>query len=122
MHAQVEGRRRSIQFDGRTVTISIAIKDSWNFPGDQHNRFPVSKISGIAHLPATAWRPGQVDFTVDGGSTEIVRNVPMFADKLGPYSFRYATGQAEAVSELVEAIRQAQRDLLPRAARPARTA
>ncbi|MBN6041833.1 DUF4429 domain-containing protein [Amycolatopsis sp. 195334CR] len=118
MHAQVESRRRSLQFDGRTVTISIAIKDSWNFPGDQHTRFPVGKISGISHQPSTTWRPGRVDFSVEGGSTEIVRNVPMFADKLGPYSFRYSTGQSEAVAELVEAIRQASR-LISRTARTA---
>ncbi|GAB2796925.1 hypothetical protein [Amycolatopsis magusensis] len=103
----VRSRRRSIRFDGSSVVISIAIKDSWNFPGDQKNRFPVSKISGISHQPPTTWRPGRVVFKVEGGSSEIVKNVPMFADKLSSYTFQYSAGQAGEVAKIVDAIKRA---------------
>ncbi|MFI6027175.1 hypothetical protein [Amycolatopsis magusensis] len=102
----MRSRRRSLRFDGRSVVISIAVKD-WLIPGDDENRFPVSRIKNISHQPPTTWKPGRVVFTVEGATQEIVGNVPMFADKLDRYTFQYSADKAEQVGEIVGAIKRA---------------
>jgi hypothetical protein len=103
----LRARRRSLHFDGRTVTLSIATKSWFLLPGDTKNRFPVERISKIRHTPATAWKPGRIEFVVPGPAADVVTNVPLFADKLAGNTFQYPYGMRAKVAKFLEAVEKA---------------
>jgi hypothetical protein len=103
----LRARRRSLHFDGHTVTLSIATKSWFIVPGDTKNRFPVAKISKIQHTPPTAWKPGRIVFVVPGPPAAVVTNVPLFADKLAGNTFRYPYGMRAKVVKFLEAVEKA---------------
>ncbi|GLY40608.1 hypothetical protein Amsp01_066310 [Amycolatopsis sp. NBRC 101858] len=103
----IRSRRRSLRFDGNAVTLSIATKTWAVVPDDQRNQFPLSKITSIRHTPATAWKPGKIEFVVPGGPSAIVDNVPMFADKLAGNTFQYDYGKRDEVAVFLAAVEKA---------------
>ncbi|UOZ05181.1 hypothetical protein [Amycolatopsis sp. WQ 127309] len=103
----LRARRRSIRFDGHTVTLSVATKSWFIIPGDTKNRFPVEKISKIQHTPPTAWKPGKIVFVVPDSAADVVANVPLFADKLAGNTFLYPYGMRAKVAKFLEAVEKA---------------
>ncbi|OXM66019.1 hypothetical protein [Amycolatopsis vastitatis] len=103
----IRSRRRSIRFDGHTVTLSIATT-SWGIvPDDTKNRFPVAQITRVEHTPATAWKPGKIVFVTPDSSPDVVTNVPMFADKLAGNTFQYDYGDRKKVAEFLAKLEKA---------------
>lgn len=106
MH-KIRSRRRSISFDGQTVTLSIATKSWGVVPDDTRNRFPVAKITRVEHSPATAWKPGKIVFVTPDSSPDVVKNVPMFADKLAGNAFQYDYGDRKKVAQFLAELEKA---------------
>ncbi|MEC3981653.1 hypothetical protein [Amycolatopsis sp. H20-H5] len=103
----IRARRRSVGFDGRTVTISVAVKGSLLIPDDVKVRFRADEITRVDHSEPTAFKPGRIVFVVPGVSREIVRNVPMFADQLGMTTFQYPGSLKPKVAKLLAEIAKA---------------
>ncbi|MFB9689242.1 hypothetical protein [Amycolatopsis plumensis] len=104
---RVDARRRSIRFDGRTVTLRIDTKSMGIIPDRADHRFPVAAITGIRHRAATAWKRGQVVFESPDALTEVVTNVPLFADKLPGNVFEYEYSKLAKVKDFLEAVEKA---------------
>jgi hypothetical protein len=107
--ASVHARRRSIHFDGRTVTLKIATKSMAIVPDTAKHHFPVAKITGVRHTEATAWKLGEIVFTTPDAPTGIVTNVPLFADKLPGNVFRYEYSKRARVKEFLDALDKARK-------------
>ncbi|GAA4524546.1 hypothetical protein [Amycolatopsis samaneae] len=103
----IRSRRRSVRFDGRTITISIAIKDKLGLPDDRKHRFPARKITRIKHVEPTTWKDGWVTFVAPGLPDDVVTNVPAFVPREPANVFRYAADKKTEVAELLEAIEKA---------------
>ncbi|MEV5712453.1 hypothetical protein AB0L41_01080 [Amycolatopsis mediterranei] len=105
----VRDRRRSIHFDGRTVTLMVATK-YWGFmPKDTHYEFRVSKLTDVKHTEATKRDPGEVVFVAPNASTAIVTNVPSGCDELPGNTFRYDYPKLAKVKAFVEAVEKARK-------------
>lgn len=102
MHA----RRRSIRFSGTEVTISAAIKDGV-FGNDRKHTFPVSKIKSISNDPPGFSGPGRLTFSVEGASTEVVKNPASGGDQVDMNTFCYGSLDAGRVRKLVAEIKKA---------------
>ncbi|WP_410586981.1 hypothetical protein [Amycolatopsis sp. lyj-23] len=107
--ARVDARRRSIRFDGRTVTLRIDTKSLAIVPDRADHKFPVAKITAVRHREATAWKLGEVVFEAPDAPTAVVENVPLFADKLPGNVFRYEYGKRARVKEFLEAVEAARK-------------
>ena len=105
----VRDRRRSIDFDGKTITLKVATKSLGILPDDTPHRFPVAKLTGVKHTEATRGKPGEVVFLAPDAPTEVVANVPMGCDKLPGNTFRYGYGKLAKVKEFLEAVEQARK-------------
>ncbi len=58
----VRDRRRSIHFDGKTITLNVATK-YWGFmPKDTPHRFRIAKLTDVKHKEATRKDPGEIVF------------------------------------------------------------
>ncbi|MEV6898481.1 hypothetical protein [Amycolatopsis sp. NPDC051372] len=102
----IRGRRRSIDFDGRKITLKIAVK--YGVSGsDRKYEFPVRSLTGFHHQQATAWKRGRLEFTAPALSSAIVTDVPLFADKLPGNVFEYGYGDEKRVSAFVAAVNKA---------------
>ncbi len=105
----VRDRRRSIHFDGRTVTLKVATK-YWKFmPTDTPHEFRVAKLTEVKHKEATRRAPGEVVFVAPDASTEVITNVPLGCDQLPGNTFRYDYPKLAKVKEFVEAVEQARK-------------
>lgn len=105
----VRDRRRSIDFDGRTITLNVATK-YWGFmPKDTPHRFRVAKLTDVKHKEATKKDLGEIVFTGPEGHTEVVANVPMGCDKLPGNTFRYEYPKLAKVKEFLEAVEKARK-------------
>jgi hypothetical protein len=102
MHA----RRRSIRFNGKTVTISAAVKDGV-FGGDKRHAFSVSRIKDIKNTPPGFAGPGRLVFTVEGASAEVLENPASGGDKVDMNTFCYGSFESAAVRKLVAEIEKA---------------
>ncbi|MGV9359149.1 MULTISPECIES: hypothetical protein [unclassified Amycolatopsis] len=105
----VRDRRRSIHFDGRTVTLKVATKALGFLPDDRPHRFRVAKLIDVKHREATSKDVGEIVFVGPEGHTEIVANVPMGCDKLPGNTFRYGRDKLAKVKEFLEAVEQARK-------------
>ncbi|MEU4250465.1 hypothetical protein AB0F15_23955 [Amycolatopsis sp. NPDC026612] len=105
----IRARRRSIRFDGRTVTLSIATKSLGIVPDDAKHRFPAAKLTDVRHTAATWRKHGEIVFEAPGAPTEIVANVPLGADKLPGNVFRYEYPKRAKVAEFLEALAEARK-------------
>ncbi|MDS0138977.1 MULTISPECIES: hypothetical protein [unclassified Amycolatopsis] len=105
---RVDARRRSIQFDGRTITLRIDTKTMGIVPDWAHHKFPVAETN-IRHRAATTWKRGQIVFEKPGAPTDVVTNVPLFADKLPGNVFEYAYPKLAKVKEFLEAVEKARK-------------
>jgi hypothetical protein len=102
MHA----RRRSIRFSGTEVTISAALKDGL-FGNDRKHTFSVTKIRDINNAEPGFSRPGRLTFTVEGASTEVVKNPASGGDQVDMNTFCYNSVDAGQVRKLVAEIKKA---------------
>jgi hypothetical protein len=102
MHA----RRRSIRFSGTEVTISAALKDGL-FGNDRKHTFSVTKIKNISNAEPGFSRPGRLTFTVEGASTEVVKNPASGGDRVDMNTFCYNSLDAGRVRKLVAEIKKA---------------
>jgi hypothetical protein len=102
MHA----RRRSIRFSGTEVTISAALKDGL-FGNDRKHTFSVTKIKDISNSEPGFSRPGKLTFTVEGASTEVVKNPASGGDQVDMNTFCYNSLDAGRVRKLVAEIKKA---------------
>ncbi|MFF1614964.1 DUF4429 domain-containing protein [Amycolatopsis sp. NPDC058278] len=98
-----------MRFDGRTVTLRIDTKTMGIVPDRADHKFPVAEITGIRHRPATTWKRGQIVFEKAEAPTEVVTNVPLFADKLPGNVFEYEYPKLAKVKEFLEAVEQARK-------------
>jgi hypothetical protein len=102
----ITARRRKISFDGRTVTLRIATKVWGIAPDNTDHHFRVETLT-VRHKNATAWHLGEVVFESSDAPTEIVTNVPLFADKLPGNVFCYEYPKRAKVKEFLEAVDEA---------------
>jgi hypothetical protein len=102
MHA----RRRSIRFSGTEVTISAALKDGL-FGNDRKHTFDVKKIKKISNSEPGFSRPGRLTFTVEGASTEVVKNPASGGDQVDMNTFCYNSVDVGQVRKLVAEIKKA---------------
>lgn len=102
MHA----RRRSIRFSGTEVTISAALKDGL-FGTDRKHTFSVTKIKNISNSEPGFSGPGRLTFTVEGASTEVVKNPAGGGDQVDMNTFCYGSLEAGQVRKLVAEIKKA---------------
>lgn len=102
MHA----RRRSIRFSGTEVTISAALKDGF-FGNDLKNTFSVTKIKSISNSEPGFSRPGRLTFSVEGASTEVVKNPASGGDQVDMNTFCYNSLDTGRVRKLVAEIKKA---------------
>ncbi|WP_410565022.1 hypothetical protein [Amycolatopsis sp. cmx-4-61] len=107
--ARVDARRRSIRFDGRTVTLRIDTTSMGILPDRADHPFPVAKLTAVRHREATAWKLGEITFEAPDAPTGIVENVPLFADKLPGNVFRYEYSKRARVKEFLEAVDKARK-------------
>jgi hypothetical protein len=105
----VRDRRRSIHFDGRTVTLKVATKSLGFLPSDTPHRFPVAKLTDVRHTAATRGKPGEIVFVAPDAPTEVVANVPFGCDKLPGNTFRYGYSKLAVVKEFLKAVEKARK-------------
>lgn len=105
----VRDRRRSIHFDGTTITLKVATKSLGFLPDDTPHRFPVAKLTEVRHTEATRGKPGEVVFLAPDAPTDVVANVPFGCDKLPGNTFRYGYSKLARVKEFLEAVEQARK-------------
>ncbi|HET6706461.1 hypothetical protein [Amycolatopsis sp.] len=107
-HHHVRDRRRSIHFDGRTITLKIAIR--WGLVGsDKPCRFPARKLTDLTHREATRREHGEIVFVAPNLSTEVVSNVPSGVDPLPGNVFHYEYRNLAKVRAFLEAVDRARR-------------
>jgi hypothetical protein len=107
---EINGKYRSIKFDGKSVTITLATGTAL-LPGELRNRFRLSQIQAIEHKPPTWGAQGKVTFRLSGYAPGVTRVNPMvMASDLPPNVFPYPKKDRAEVEALVEAIEEAMYD------------
>jgi hypothetical protein len=103
---RASARRRSIRFSGKEVTISAAVKDGF-FGNTRKHTFGVGRITKISNSEPGFSRPGKLTFTVEGASTEVVKNPAGGGDQVDMNTFCYGSLDAGRVRKLVAEIKKA---------------
>lgn len=113
----IRARRRSIDFDGRKITLKIAVK--YGVSGsDRKYEFSARSLTGFSHQPATAWKRGRLEFKAPALSSTVVTDVPLFADKLPGNVFEYGLRRRKARKRFRRRSEQSPRVTLSRGTRP----
>ena len=102
----MRARRRSIRFSGTEVTISAAVKDGF-FGNDRKHTFSVTKIKSISNSEPGFSGPGRLTFSVEGASTEVVKNPASGGDQVDMNTFCYNSWDTGQVRKLVAEIKKA---------------
>ena len=107
---RLEGKYRSIEFDGKKVTIRAKVGRSLvgSLNSEIENSFRLKQIQSIEHRkPANSWDTGVIQFSVSGCTPEVPRNLPSMAAKLDMQSYSYSGKDAAAAAEFIDAIEAA---------------
>jgi hypothetical protein len=107
---RLDGKYRSIEFDGSKVTIRARVGRSLisSLNSEVENSFRVKQIQSIEHKkPANSWDTGVIRFNVSGREPEVPRNLPSTAAKLDMNSYSYSGKDASAAVEFIDAIEDA---------------
>lgn len=98
---RVKSRQRSIDFNGRTITITLETKGFNTIK----NTLPIDKVE-ISHSKP-GWGLGKIRFTAPGANGHAIVKLPWLADKEDQFTFVYGTSKQKEVDEFLAAVDKA---------------
>ncbi|MFD8499156.1 hypothetical protein [Amycolatopsis sp. NPDC059657] len=99
---RVKSRQRSVEFDGKTITITVPTKRLNRIK----NRLPVDKVK-IEHRKPTVWQPGRLRFTAPGVTGHPDVKLPWLSDKDDQFTIVYGSGKQKEIEQFLSAVKRA---------------